>query len=231
MTRLAPSVALLAAVAGAGCGPVGAPSGLRGNQALLRGVVLSERGDTVEGAQIQLLAMEMTADAAPGSIVSDAQGAFQVGPVSSGRYEVRVRRIGFYAAVDTLQLRPGRELHRVIKLRESTWLAGCGSVIPFVLAFEPIDRRFGRRVNLADASFIAADGSFRASVEARRYVDTVGDSLAHMLSGVAGRPGSYDIELLVPGYQVWRARGVRVAPHECGGKPRVLRPRLERLKR
>jgi hypothetical protein len=205
-------------------------SDLRGDQSMLRGSVHAEGGTLVEGVTITLRGSGADSAREVAQRLSNAQGQFDLGTLPAGKYQLEVRRIGFRPQHHAITLRPGREHQLQIELREAGFWGGpCGhqTIIPFVLVIEPVDRRTGRAVSLAGAYFVATDGAFRDTVEARRNVEYPADTLVHTLAGVAGRAGTYDVLLSVPGYQQWRARRVRVKGSQCGAEPRVLRPRLE----
>jgi hypothetical protein len=78
----------------------------------------------------------------------------------------------------------------------------------------------------AGARGVIRDGSYVDSLRPQSG-DASGRPLA--LAAGAGRPGTYDVTVIYPGYQVWQQAGVVVGNSSCGLAGRLVQANLEPL--
>ena len=86
----------------------------------LTGTVVDSTGRPLEGAQV---VVKKGANAGPLWTHTDSHGGFLIGRIPAGRYDLLVRRLGFYAVTRTLDARSGVVDTLRIKMKISTlWL-------------------------------------------------------------------------------------------------------------
>ena len=83
-------------------------------------------------------------------------------------------------------------------------LRGCEDAIDYAITVRVLDSSTGEGPGASPVG-ILTDGT---------YVETMLVSGGY-LAGGQGRPGTYDVEIRVPGYTPWRADGIVAKPDEC----------------
>ena len=80
----------------------------------------------------------------------------------------------------------------------------CPEAIDYAIQVRVLDSSTGQAPDVA-AVGVLMDGA---------YVETMGGA-DDLLAGGPGRPGTYDVEIIAPGYALWRADGIVAKPAEC----------------
>ena len=83
-------------------------------------------------------------------------------------------------------------------------VGGCEDAIDYAITVRVLDSSTGEGPGASPVG-ILTDGT---------YVETMLVSGGY-LAGGQGRPGTYDVEIRVPGYTLWRADGIVAKPDEC----------------
>ena len=86
-------------------------------------------------------------------------------------------------------------------------LVGCVTAIDYAVSVSVLDLSTGQAPGVAPVG-VLTDGA---------YVETMVTSPGYYgyLAGGVGRPGTYDVEVIAPGYALWRADGIVAKPAEC----------------
>ncbi len=86
----------------------------------------------------------------------------------------------------------------------------CPLEIDTAIQVRVLDSSTGQAPNVAPVG-ILMDGA---------YVETMGGAEGYLFGGL-GRPGTYDVEIIAPGYALWRADGIVAKPAKCGRVDRI----------